>query len=196
MGTCAEYDWTAAHEPLREHSSPVAPATLYGVAKDALRRLAWAYAQQVGFELAWGRLFFPYGPGESPGRLVASVADALLAGRLAETSSGLQRRDFLYVDDVAAAITALLGSAVVGPVNIASGEAVLMADVVDRVAALAGHPELVRKGALPDRDGDPRLLVGDVTRLRDEVGFRPTIDLQVGIEATVSSRRDKLSSTN
>jgi nucleoside-diphosphate-sugar epimerase len=196
LGTCAEYDWSVARTPLREGISPIAPATLYGVAKDALRRLACAYAERENFELAWGRLFFLYGPREAPGRLVASVARALLSGQPAETSTGDQRRDFLHVEDVASAVRALLDSSVVGAVNIASGEDRMLADVVDLVAQAAGRPELVRRGALPDRPGEPPLLVGDVTRLREEVGFRPAIDLETGIAGTVEWWRRMLSSSN
>ena len=192
LGTCAEYDWSAAETRLSERTSPLGPDTLYGVAKDALRRLASKYAEQVGFELAWGRLFFLYGPNEAPRRLVASVASALLRGEPAETSSGTQRRDFLHVDDVAAAVVALLYSSVQGPVNIASGEDRALADVVDCIAQNVGRPELLRTGAFADRPGEPPRLVGDTKRLRDEVGFRPSKDLYTGIAETVAWWREKL----
>lgn len=191
LGTCAEYSWEDADEPLSELTSPLAPATLYGVAKDTLRRLASAYAQQEGFELAWGRLFFLYGPREAPARLVASVIRALLAGEPAETASGTQRRDFLHVDDVAGALAALLERPVVGPVNIASGNAVVLADVVDLIGRELGRPELVRRGALPDRPGEPPLLAADVTRLREEVAFCPLVSLEDGIAAAVAWWRER-----
>jgi nucleoside-diphosphate-sugar epimerase len=186
LGTCAEYDWTAASEPLREDTSPIAPASLYGMAKDSLRRLGEGFAGPAGLQLAWGRLFFLYGPREAPGRLVASIARALLAGEQAQTGSGHQVRDFMHVEDVAAAIVALLRSTVTGPVNIASGEPI---ELVTSVAAATGRPELLRRGALPDRPGDPLRLVADVTRLRTEVGFTPTIGLQEGLAATVALLR-------
>ncbi|HEY2141462.1 MAG TPA: NAD(P)-dependent oxidoreductase [Solirubrobacteraceae bacterium] len=185
LGSCAEYDWSSAQEPLAETSSPLAPSTLYGVAKDALRRLAGAYAARAEFEFAWGRLFFPYGPREPAGRLVPSVIRALLAGELVPTTTGRQRRDFLHVDDVAGALVALLDSRVVGPVNIASGEAVAVAETVERLARLVGRPELVRLGAVPDRPGDPPLLVADVARLNDEVGFRPRWTMSDGLADAV-----------
>jgi nucleoside-diphosphate-sugar epimerase len=185
IGTCAEYDWSAATGALAESRSPAAPATLYGAAKDALRRVAGAYAQEQGVELAWARLFFLYGPREQPARLVPSVIGALLEGRPVATSSGRQTRDFMHVDDVAAAVAALLDSAVVGPVNIASGVGVTIGEVVAEIVRLIGSPELVQPGALPERPGEPPLLVADVSRLRDEVGFRPRWTLADGLAATV-----------
>jgi nucleoside-diphosphate-sugar epimerase len=191
LGTCAEYDWSAADGPLSETQTPIAPATLYGVSKDALRRVASAYAEREGLELAWGRPFFFYGPRESPKRLVSSVIRALLAGEPVDTTSGEQRRDFLHVDDVAGALVALLASSAVGPVNIGSGEGVAVGDVIDALAKTVGGPDLVRRGALPDRP-EPWLLVADVTRLREEVGYRPRWNLADGLANTVGWWREQL----
>jgi nucleoside-diphosphate-sugar epimerase len=185
LGTCAEYDWSAAQGPLHEDRSAIAPATLYGVAKDSLRRLAFAYAEQVGLELAWGRLFFLYGPREAPGRVVASVARALLKGEPAKTTSGVQERDFMHVQDAARATVQLLRAPVVGTVNIASGERRSTASLVEVIAGSIGRPELVERGALPDRAGEPRLLLADVARLREEVGFRPRFALEDGLRDTI-----------
>ncbi len=184
-GTSAEYDWDAVGERCHEDATPLRPATLYGAAKHALHSVAERYAEQAGFELAWGRIFFLYGPGEPDGRLVPSVGRALLAGEPVPTTSGEQVRDFMHVEDVAAAFAALLDSEVVGAVNVASGQPVAVREVVDELAAGAGKPDLLRPGALPDREGDPPRLVADVTRLRDEVGFAPRIGLAEGLQGTL-----------
>jgi nucleoside-diphosphate-sugar epimerase len=184
LGTCAEYDWSSIDGPLVEASSPVAPATLYGVAKDALRRVAERYAEQQSVELAWGRLFFLYGPREAPGRLVASVIRSLLAGQPVATGHGGRIRDFMHVEDVAGAAAALLDSSVTGAVNIASGIGVSVQELVELIVREAGHPELVRVGALRDRADEPSLLLADVARLRDEVGYRPRWALADGLAAT------------
>jgi nucleoside-diphosphate-sugar epimerase len=184
LGTCAEYDWSSADGSLRESCSRVAPATLYGVAKDALRRVAGAYAEQEGVELAWARPFFLYGPRERPERLVASTVRSLLAGESVSTGEGARVRDFLHVEDAAGALAALLNSPVTGAVNIASGVGVRVDEVVERLARLLGRAELVRRGALPDRPGEPPLLVADVARLREEVGYRPRWELADGLTAT------------
>jgi len=184
-GTCAEYRWGETG-PCVESVTPLEPATLYGAAKHATRTLLEAATPGLGIELAWGRVFFLYGPGEAPGRLVASVARALVAGERAATAGGTQVRDFLHVADVAAAFAALLDSGVTGAVNIGSGEARPLRDIIDAIGAATGRPELLDVGALPARPGDPAELFADVTRLRDEVGFVQAIGLQDGIERTVA----------
>ena len=186
-GSCAEYDWTAGEQPgrLSEATTPLVPATYYGTAKNALRAVAEGYAARREVSFSWGRIFFVYGPHEHPDRLVSSLARALLRGEPAPTSEGSQRRDFLHARDVADAFVALLDSGVEGPVNIGSGEAVAVRDVVAAVADAAGRPDLVRWGELPQRPGDPPLLEADARRLLDEVGWRPGIALADGIRETV-----------
>jgi nucleoside-diphosphate-sugar epimerase len=185
LGTCAEYDWSSVEGPLNESASSLAPATLYGAAKDALRRVARAYAEQEGVELAWGRLFFLYGPREAPRRLVPSLICSLLAGASIATGSDSQLRDFMHVEDVAAAVVKLLDSQVVGAVNIASGTRATVGQLAELIEQLVGRPGLVRRGARPDRLGEPALLVADIARLRDEVGFRPRWELPDGLADVV-----------
>jgi nucleoside-diphosphate-sugar epimerase len=185
-GTCAEYDWSVAGR-CSEADTPLRPATLYGVCKDATRRVV----ERVGVDAAWGRVFFLYGPGEDPRRLVASVARSLVAGEQAATSHGRQLRDFLHVDDVADAFVRLVDSDVTGAVNVGSGEGVPILRVVELLAEAAGRPDLLDVGALPARPDDPDELVADVGRLRDELGWRPTRDLAEGLAETVAWWRER-----
>ncbi len=177
---------------LREDVSPVRPRTLYGTSKHATRLVASAFAAQAGVQLAWGRVFFLYGPGEQPGRLVPAIARGLLDGERVATSDGGQLRDFMHVRDVGAAFAALLDSGVEGPVNIATGAALPVRALIEAIAAEVGHPELLEWGALRRPDGDPDALVADVARLRDEVGFAPAVPLAAGVRETVEWWRGHL----
>jgi nucleoside-diphosphate-sugar epimerase len=192
-GTCAEYDW-AVIEPMRadrplprcnELHTPTGPHTLYGACKRAMNAVAESFAGTVGMEFVHGRVFFLYGPDEQPGRLVAQVARSLLAGEPVATSDGRQIRDFLHVQDVAEAFYAILNSDVLGAVNIGSGEAVTVGEVIESIAARVGRPELVQWGAHPRADGDPAVLLADVRRLREEVGFSPQVELRDGLADAV-----------
>ena len=185
-GTCAEYDWTATDGQFPE-SAPCRPATLYGAAKDGLRRILSAYAASAGLSLAWGRLFYLYGPGEAPGRLVGDAARALLAGARFATSAGSQRRDFLHVSDAGEAFAALLDCAVEGPVNIGSGTAVPVRTILETVARLTGGTDLIDFGARPLPPTEPACIAADIRRLVDEVGFRPRLPLEDGLRATLAA---------
>jgi nucleoside-diphosphate-sugar epimerase len=146
----------------------------------------------VGIELAWGRIFYVYGPHEHPARLASSVAQALVRGEPVKCTDGAQVRDYTYVSELGEAFAALLDSPVSGPVNMASGEPVRIADLVMALAAAAGRPDLVLLGALPRRAGEPERLTADVRRLRDEVGWSASVRLQEGAERTVEWWRREL----
>jgi nucleoside-diphosphate-sugar epimerase len=192
-GTCAEYDWRVAGE-CHEATTPLAPATLYGACKHALHVMLAAFARQSGLSYAWGRIFFPYGPGDHAEKFVAHVARSLLRGEVVNCTHGRQVRDFIYVEDAGAALASLLDSSVEGAVNVATGEGVALRDVGERIAALTGRGELLRFGALSAPEGEPPELVADITRLRREVGFAPAFTLERGVESTVEWWRRRLES--
>jgi dTDP-L-rhamnose 4-epimerase len=166
-------------------ATPTRPATLYGAAKHALHVVAREWARQSDVALAWGRVFHVYGPHEHPDRLASGVARALLRGKEARCTHGRQVRDFLYAPELGGAFAALLRSEVTGPVNMASGELHTIAELVEEIAMAAGRPELVRLGALPANPAEPLRLTAEVRRLREEVGWRPTVGLSEGVERTV-----------
>lgn len=189
-GTCAEYLWN--EEICSEKTTPLLPGTLYGSCKHALQLVLGAFAHQAGMSGAWGRIFFTYGPHEHPARLVPSVVRRLLLGEPAPCSHGAQVRDFLFVDDVADAFVALLVSDVSGPVNIASGDAVTIRELVLRIAGRLDAEGLLRFGARAATSGEPKSIVADVSRLRNEVGWVPQYDLATGLDATIRWWREQL----
>ncbi len=182
-GTCAEYDWNYGF--CSEAITPLAPRTPYGVCKHALQMMLSSFTRDNQFNSAWGRLFFLYGPHERPERLVPTVIRSLLRNEPALCSHGNQVRDFLHVQDAASAFVALLDSPVTGPVNIASGQAVRLKDMIYAIAAKTDQAELVRLGAIPAPSDEPPFLVADVRRLQDEVGWQPHFDLATGLDQTL-----------
>ncbi|WP_170350097.1 NAD-dependent epimerase/dehydratase family protein [Ruegeria atlantica] len=177
-GSCAEYDWS---EPTLTETSPLRPRTLYGAAK-AGTGLALCNGQDaLGLSLAWARIFFVYGPGEPPGRLLGDLISNLRAGQPVKCTDGLQKRDFLHVDDLARALSRLLDTDVVGAVNVASGTAIAVRDLIAEVATQMHHPDLIQLGAIARAPDDPDQLAADVTRLRDKVGFVPKHDMISGV---------------
>lgn len=182
-GSCLEYDWSAGY--CSEARTPRRPHTFYGTCKNALQELWAGYATRSGVSSAWPRIFFVYGPGEHPDRLVAHVMRKLLTGEEAKCSHGRQIRDYLYVQDVADALAALVDSSVEGPINVASGQPITLANLVGRIGDAIGRPDLIRLGAIPPAPSDMPLVVADTRRLEDELGFRPAVSLDRGIAQTI-----------
>ena len=183
-GTCAEYDWQ--HKYCIENRTPLTPATLYGVSKNALYDILMAYAQQENLSAAWGRVFFLYGPYENPIRLEPSVINALLNQQPAPCSHGNQVRDFLHVEDVASAFVTLLDSDIKDAVNIASGKPATLKEIIYQIAEKIGHPDLIQLGAFPASKSEPSLLVADVERLTRDLGWVPRHNLDTGLDQTIA----------
>jgi nucleoside-diphosphate-sugar epimerase len=189
-GTCFEYAWPA-DSPCVESSTPLAAHTLYDTAKASAAAIIDKYFRHGSTRFAWARLFCLYGPGQSPSRFVASLARALMRGEPARSSRGLVTRDFLDVRDAGAALAAVAVSRHAGPVNIGSGAPVRLADLARRLANLAGRPDLLELGALPDRANEPPWIVADVGILRGRIGFEPKYDLDSALRAALIDANER-----
>jgi nucleoside-diphosphate-sugar epimerase len=186
VGTCAEYAWGLGDGVCYEDSTPLIPATRYGIGKHRLHLASATTARETGVSLAWVRLFQLYGPGENPHRLAPSVIQALLRGETASCSAGRQVRDFVHVTDVAYAIAALLAIDFQGPVNIGSGIGISVREFVETISAEFSQTQQVTFGTKPLLPGEPSTLVADVTRLRATIGSWNPICMSRGIKDTVA----------
>jgi nucleoside-diphosphate-sugar epimerase len=181
-GTCFEYD--LAYGECYETLTPCAPATPYGASKLALAQMVTG-SPPSKISTAWGRIFHLYGPHEHPSRLVASVILKLLRGERARCTHGYQVRDFMHAKDVASAFVALLDSDVEGIVNIGSGQPASIRTLVAAIAELIRVSDLIDFDAIVPPLNDPPVLIPNVSRLRDEVGWTPRLNLKDGIAHTI-----------
>jgi nucleoside-diphosphate-sugar epimerase len=162
--------------------------TIYASAKSALH--------QVGLQLdvtsfACAHIFYLYGPGENAERLVPSIIRACLEGHPVDVSSGMQKRDFLHVADVAAAIISVAKSDLRGGVDICSGTSRPLLDVFDAIGSATLRGDLIRVGNRPSRAGEPRDIAGDNVTLSG-TGWQPRWSLETGIAQTVDWWRAEL----
>ena len=183
-GTCAEYDWAAGR--CNERTTPLAPKSAYSRSKHQLRLALEALAEQDHFSTAWARLFFVYGPGEPAGRLAPSIIGHLLRNEPAGCTEGGQRRDFIYVHDVAGALVALLQSELTGAINIGTGQAPAVRQIAMVIGRMMGKPHLIHLGTRHATAPEPALVVADTTRLKGELDFSPDWDLEAGLTDTIS----------
>ncbi len=187
-GSCFEYDHSAG--VCSETDTRCAPTTRYGACKLALSQVVTRPPGDLS--TAWGRIFYLYGPGEYPSRLVPSVIGSLLHDEPARCTHGRQLRDYLHVADVASAFAAILDAEVEGIVNIGSGEEVTVRALVEMIADAVGAPRsMLEFGAIAAAPGDSPRVVADVRRLRNEVNFRPRWQLDNGLAQTVQWWRSR-----
>jgi nucleoside-diphosphate-sugar epimerase len=183
-GSCFEYDWSVGY--CSEKDTPIKPATLYGTAKHSLNLVTEAVAREKKISSAWGRVFFLYGPNESPERLVSYVITSLIKNEVARCSHGNQIRDYLFIEDAGSAFAALLDSCVEGPVNIASGKPITLKEITMRIGKKFPNAQNIHLGEKPTSPDETPLLVAETRRLNDEVGWLPSVDINTGLEKTIN----------
>lgn len=170
-GTCAEIE----------------PVNLYGACKESLRLIAQPLLASYGVSLAWGRIFYPYGPFEKAGRLIPSLISTLIDKKPFSCSSKNAVYDFLYVEDVAAAFLTLLENDLQGTVDIGTGDGIAIGDVVEQIARKMDAANLINWGIAET----PKKIIAN-PKLLKECGWKPNYSLETGIEKTIQWWNDAL----
>ena len=182
-GSCFEY---GVGSRLRE-DAPLQPRNAYAASKSAGWLLARAALAAESLPLVTLRPFTVYGPYEAAHRLVPSCGVAAIAGLPVRITSGEQRRDFVHVEDVAAAfaLAATAPGAVGGTFNVCTGVETPVREVAEGIVRLARTDSAVEAGALPHRHDERAALSGDPGRASSELGFRARISLETGLAQTL-----------
>lgn len=183
--------------PLSE-VSPVAPRQPYAVSKLAQEAVAVEAGMRYGFPVVVTRSFNHTGPGQRPVFVVPALALRVLAvGRReadAVTAGNVDvRRDFSDVRDVVRAYRLLLERAAsVGTgmtpevVNVGSGVAVSIRELIERLCAIAGVDPTLRIDRALVRADDPREIRADVSRLQALVAWRREFSLHTTLADVLS----------
>lgn len=177
-GTCFEYDLNYGY--LREDITPLRPDTLYATAKVSLSQLASAWAGSSSLSFGWGRVFFLYGSGERPERIVPYIISSLKKGEKPSLKYPCILRDYMHASDMAGGLIALMFSEFDGTVNIASGSAVPLCRIAEKAAEVIGCPA-PKYEPTGSNDIAP-LILGDTRRLNDVIGFTPRISWEEGLK--------------
>lgn len=181
-GTCFEYKFKT--EPLKETDELEPEKTLYTTCKNELREKAEIYCKENNISFGWGRIFYVFGNGESKTRLTGAVFDKLKKNEEVFITAGKLLKDYMYTKDIAGAFVKFLDSDVEGQVNICTGKAISIRDYVLEIAKLMNKENLVvfKDEAL----NQPPLIVGDNTRLLNEVGYKQKYSTLEGLKEVLS----------
>jgi len=185
-----------APQPLKEESlltGPLEPTNeWYAIAKIAGIKMCQAYRRQYGFDAISLMPTNLYGPGDNFDLKTSHVLPALIrkfheakeqgAREVVIWGTGTPRREFLHVDDLAAAAVFLMKNYSDEQfINVGSGEDLTIRELAEMVAQVVGYTgSIVTDPSKPD--GTPRKLM-DVSRL-STLGWSPRIPLREGIERT------------
>jgi nucleoside-diphosphate-sugar epimerase len=188
-GSCFEYGHHDA-ERITENA-PCRPIYDYAVAKARATETVLTRAAAAGAEAMMLRVFAPYGPLEDPKRIIPQLIAAAQTGRRLELTPGMQVRDYVFVEDVAAAfLTAALHPAPPRPqavYNVCTGVGHSLRELAAHVVVAAGKPLALEWGKVPYRPNEMMRLVGCNRRIADELGWRPSHALDAGLRTTLAA---------
>jgi nucleoside-diphosphate-sugar epimerase len=182
-----------AELPKHEAMTPL-PISPYAVSKLAGEGYCRVFGEVYGLEAVAIRLFNVFGPRQDPRSNYAAVIPrfitSLLAGRPPVLfGDGEQSRDFTFVQNVVDAVLLAIGAEDVrgGVYNVACGESCTLNDLVDQLRRLTGADiEPIHE---PDRPGDIRHSLADISRAGCAFGYRPGVGLGEGLQFTVDYLR-------
>jgi GDP-4-dehydro-6-deoxy-D-mannose reductase len=189
VGSSEEYGIVKKSDlPLTEKKH-LSPANPYAVARVSEEYLAKIYGKGYGLNICCTRSFNHIGPGQSDQFVVSSIAKQF--AEIATThekpvikiGSGSIIRDFVDIDDVILAYTAILESGVTGEgYNVCSGRGYSIHDVVSTLSELTEIPVTVEQNKDLIRPIDNPVLVGSYKKLHEDTGWKPAISLEKSLE--------------
>ncbi len=177
VGTCFEYKFK--DEPLKEYDS-LNPQTLYAKSKNALHEIAEEFCKVNDISFGYGRIFYVFGHGENEKRLTAHLIKTLSENKEVIINCGSLIKDYMYTKDIAGAFAALLNSSVEGSVNICTGKGISLRDYSTYIAEKLGKTEYLT--IKEEQNNQPKIIVGDNSRLLNEVGYKIQYSFENAIE--------------
>jgi UDP-glucose 4-epimerase len=185
-GSSSEYGFKRHAPSEQEWLEPNSP---YAVTKASATLYCRHTAQREGVRLPTLRLYSVFGPWEDPGRLMPTLVFHGLRGRLPPLVAPDVARDYVYVDDVSEAYLRAATAAGQEPgavYNVCTGVQTTLGDLVEvarRVMDVRARP---RWGSMAKRQWDTAVWVGDPTRIRAALAWRPRHTVESGLRRLVA----------
>jgi dTDP-glucose 4,6-dehydratase len=165
---------------------PLRASSPYSASKAGADMLALSYFVTYKMPVTVTRASNNYGPYQFPEKLIPLMISNALEGRpLPIYGDGQQSRDWLYVDDHARAILAVIERGRSGEIyNIGGSRALPNLDVVRKILAAVGKPESLMQ-TVKDRPGHDRRYALSSEKLMRETGWKAVVPFEEGLRATI-----------
>ena len=172
--------------PWREDAPADRPLAPYPASKRAGELLCHSYHAMAGFDAYVVRFFNAYGPWGRPDMMPFQVTRALLqGGRVTVFGGGTPKRDWTYVDDIAAGVVAaarrVSGYEII---NLGRGEPVALSEFLRILEELTGETLLRDEAPLPPTEGP--ITYADVSKARALLDYDPKVPLAEGLARFVA----------
>lgn len=172
-------------------STPIKPISPYGVSKMSFEMYLF-YAEQIHglpyVALRYGNI---YGPRQNFGEAgVVAIFTHQMLNNVQPTifGDGSQERDYCFVGDVVSANLLVLESDhAVGPYNVGTGQGITVRKVFDVIKSATNYPGEPKYAE--ERPGEVQRIILDSSRLQSELGWKPSVSFEEGIQKTIEWHR-------
>jgi len=171
---------------------------IYAASKAAAWSFCKMYARTHSWSINGAMIFQTYGRGQAENAIVPSAVRAASKNQDFPMTTGNQQRDWIYVDDVASGITAMLDSKLPAgiTIDIGTGKLTSTSDVVFEIYQLVGGTGKPLLGMLPDRPGEVIRQVAAAGVTEDTIGWHATISLDEGLKRYLSSNKERVENSD
>ena len=180
---------TAQTVPITE-DHPLEAQSPYSASKIGADKLMDSFHRSHGLPVTVLRPFNTFGPRQSARAVIPTIITQALAGDVVRLGSTDPRRDLTYVEDTARGfVAAARTEAAVGrTVQLGTGEAISVGEIVGRVAAILGKELTVEtdEARVRPSQSEVQLLLSDPSRARELLAWRPTIGIDEGLSRTIA----------
>jgi UDP-glucuronate decarboxylase len=171
------------------HVNPIGSRSCYDEGKRCAESLFMNYHIQNKVKIKIMRIFNTYGPRMHPndGRVISNfIMQALNNKAITIYGDGSQTRSFCYVDDLLEGMIRLMntGDEFIGPVNVGNPGEFSILELAEKIIAMTGSKSKLIFEPLPE--DDPMQRKPDISLAKKELGWEPKIQLEEGLERTIS----------
>jgi dTDP-glucose 4,6-dehydratase len=174
-----------------DENFPLQPSSPYSASKAGSDLLVRSFIRTYRFPALITRSSNNYGPYQFPEKFLPLMITNALAHKLLPVyGDGRQQRDWLHVEDNCRGLLAVLERGKVGEVyNIGGADVLENLDLISRLLKLMGKPESLIN-YVADRPGHDRRYALNCAKIEKELGWRPLIQLECGLEQTFKWYRE------
>ena len=173
--------------------NPIGLRSCYDEGKRCAETLFFDYYRQHNLKIKIARIFNTYGPQMHPkdGRVISNfIVQALKSQPLTIYGNGSQTRSFCYVDDLVEGLIRLMNASdtLKGPINLGNPEEFTIFEIAELIIKLTGSSSKIQYKPLPQ--DDPKRRRPDIQLARKALKWEPKINLQEGLQKTISFFQD------
>lgn len=181
-GSCWEYG--GQNGKLSEDKVFSKPFNAFTAAKNSLNFLGQEIAKKNNMNFIWVRPFYIYGPGQKEQSLIPYLISCAKTNKIPKLKNPEAQNDFVFVEDIAEAISIIIQNQKSGTYNLGSGKLTSVKNITEIIFKHFGVKTNFKKGTAKQTDS-LQAFYADLSKIKKETGWKPKFSITRGIKKTI-----------